>query len=196
MNEPAETEAREAELALAEACADGDAAAWSRLVADYGRLVLHVVRRALGARGYAEEDIEDVVADTFAELLREDAKVLRTFRGECKLSTWLAVIATRRVARVTRRKRQRSVPLDAAPEEQVAVEAEDADEAPASPPADVWQAVRDLPERDRALLTLFYQEKKPHKEIAERLGIAPGSVGQLLFRARERLRKKIVLSGP
>jgi RNA polymerase sigma-70 factor (ECF subfamily) len=188
---------RAAERALVEACASGDAGAWSRLVRDYGRLVLHVARRSLRARGYAEEDVEDVVHDTFAELLKDDARVLRSFRGECRLSTWLAVIAERRVSRVTRRKRLRAVPIDAAPEDEVvaagaAAEDDAADAALPAAPSALWQAVTDLPERDRALLTLYYQEKKKHKEIAERLGLATGSVGQLLFRARERLRRKLV----
>jgi RNA polymerase sigma-70 factor (ECF subfamily) len=50
-----------------------------------------------------------------------------------------------------------------------------------------WAAVRDLPERQRAAVALYYVEDLPIAEIAEILGISSGTVKTSLFMARRSL---------
>jgi RNA polymerase sigma-70 factor (ECF subfamily) len=52
----------------------------------------------------------------------------------------------------------------------------------------VDRALRDLPARDRALLTLRYAEDLTQPQIAVRLGSPEGTVKVQLHRARGRLR--------
>lgn len=52
---------------------------------------------------------------------------------------------------------------------------------------DVRSAFARLGPRDRTLLWLAYVEGSSHQEIAEDLGLSPGSMKSLLFRARRRL---------
>jgi RNA polymerase sigma-70 factor (ECF subfamily) len=52
-----------------------------------------------------------------------------------------------------------------------------------------------LAPRERALLWLAYVEGENHKEIADALGLAPGSVKVLLFRARAKLRRLLTTAG-
>ena len=50
-----------------------------------------------------------------------------------------------------------------------------------------WGAVRALPERQRAAVALYYIEDLPVAEIADVLGVAPGTVKTSLFMARRSL---------
>jgi RNA polymerase sigma-70 factor, ECF subfamily len=52
-----------------------------------------------------------------------------------------------------------------------------------------------LAPRERALLWLAYVEGDSHKEIADALGLAPGSVKVLLFRARAKLKRLLTIAG-
>jgi RNA polymerase sigma-70 factor (ECF subfamily) len=53
--------------------------------------------------------------------------------------------------------------------------------------ADVTRALSRLKPRERAMLWLAYAEGASHNEIAETLGLKPGSMKLMLFRARRRL---------
>jgi RNA polymerase sigma-70 factor, ECF subfamily len=53
--------------------------------------------------------------------------------------------------------------------------------------ADLTRAMSHLKPRDRAMLWLAYAEGASHREIADVLGVRPGSMKLLLFRARRRL---------
>ena len=48
-----------------------------------------------------------------------------------------------------------------------------------------------LPTEDREVLALYYVQKRTTKEIAQLLGCAPGTIMARLFRAREKLRKRM-----
>jgi RNA polymerase sigma-70 factor (ECF subfamily) len=53
--------------------------------------------------------------------------------------------------------------------------------------ADFTRAMSHLKPRERAMLWLAYAEGASHREIAEVLGLRPGSLKPMLFRARRRL---------
>jgi RNA polymerase sigma-70 factor, ECF subfamily len=52
-------------------------------------------------------------------------------------------------------------------------------------------AMRTLSSDDSEVLALYYVQKRTTKEIAQVLGVAPGTVMARLFRAREKLRKQM-----
>ena len=51
----------------------------------------------------------------------------------------------------------------------------------------VWNAVRALPDRQRTAITLRYVADLPEREIAEAMGVSPGTVASNLHDARKRL---------
>jgi RNA polymerase sigma-70 factor (ECF subfamily) len=55
--------------------------------------------------------------------------------------------------------------------------------------ADLREALADLPGRDRAILSFRYEDNFSTAEIAEILGIPPGTVKSRLHYARQRLRR-------
>ena len=52
-------------------------------------------------------------------------------------------------------------------------------------------ALGTLPDEDREVLALYYVQKRTTKEIAQVIGVAPGTIMARLFRAREKLRKQM-----
>lgn len=63
---------------------------------------------------------------------------------------------------------------------------------PAEPRADAfWRAVRDLPDRQRAVVALHYLEDRSVAEVAVLLDIAEGTVKATLSKARESLARTL-----
>ena len=55
--------------------------------------------------------------------------------------------------------------------------------------ADLHKAIAALPRRQNMVFTMFFYEKMPQKEIAEIIGVAVPAVEQLIFRAKQNIRK-------
>jgi RNA polymerase sigma-70 factor (ECF subfamily) len=53
------------------------------------------------------------------------------------------------------------------------------------------QAMATLSADDREVLALYYVQKHTTKEIAQIMGVAPGTIMARLFRAREKLRQRM-----
>lgn len=147
-----------------------------RLFRDYhGPLVRYLTRR-LGDRDWAEE----VAQETFLRALRQ-----RELSNE---RAWLFTVATNLVrdgAR-TESRRRRQLELLRAEEAGRMVEPPDTAMVRAEERAAARRALETLPERDREAL-LMKEEGLNYEEIATALGIAVGSVGTTLSRARRRL---------
>jgi RNA polymerase sigma-70 factor, ECF subfamily len=55
----------------------------------------------------------------------------------------------------------------------------------------IWVAFRQLPDRQREVFVLRHIEERSTEEVAELLGLSPGSVKRHLFRAIRRLRETL-----
>jgi RNA polymerase sigma factor (sigma-70 family) len=192
------------DLGLLRRCARGEDAAWEEFLARYGPFLDFIVRRALAAarRGQSPspQQVEETREEILAWLLDKNGRVLETYRGESKITSWLGVVVGRRARRIARRGAglaSRTVSLDALSEEaatHLAVEDASADEdqgARAAALGRVAQALEELSERDRELLRGAFFDSRSYTELAEEIGVKPDSVGQLLFRAKDKLKKKL-----
>ena len=170
---------------LVAAAMEGEATAWHELVARYTPLVLSVVRR----HRLQDDDAEDVVQTAWLRLvehlgdLREPAAlpgwISTTVRNEC-----LRVIRARRVVPSSDPFAHRS----AAGADLVEVTL-DATMLDAERHEALLTAVAELPERQRALLTLLIEDPPvPYEEVSARLGIPVGSIGPTRARALARIR--------
>lgn len=181
-------------------CADGEDAAWGELLRRYGNFLDFIVRRALGsARGRpaSADEVVDVRDEIVAWLLADDGRVLRTYRGESRLTSWLGVVVGRRARRVARRGeslRQKTVSLESLTADaasHLAYEASE-DQTPRQLALKrLGEAIGQLSERDRTLLHGAFYEKRSYADLAEEIGVRTDSVGQLLYRAKKRLRKHL-----
>lgn len=153
----------------------------------YGR-VFGILRRLLGS----DEAAEDAAQEVFLRLYRQET--LPT--DEVGLRRWLARVATNlalNILRADRRQRshlQHSAVLDRA-EEPVREERHDPARVALAheETATVRAALNGMSERAQSLLILR-NSGLAYAEIADALGIAPGSVGTLLARAEREFRKQ------
>lgn len=129
-------------------------------------------------------------------LLANDFAVLRNFRGESSLATYLTVIARRVVVReiVTRRKARAMGHVDA---HQAALDGAvaDSDVERIDNKEEVAAMLQGLSDTEAATVRLFHLEGKSYREISDELGIAENTIGPVLSRARTRLRQTKLKTG-
>jgi RNA polymerase sigma-70 factor (ECF subfamily) len=111
-------------------------------------------------------------------------RALPDFRGESALGTWIHSIAVRTAidrARHDRRREERE--RTAVGGQSVAVEPRSADTV------DLERAIAALPNGQRRMFVLHAIEGYRCREIADRMGVATGTVQSQVFRAREKLKE-------
>jgi len=170
------------------ACREGQARAWREIVHRYTRLVLGIAR----AMGLQSDDADEVFQLTFSTLFRSLARL----RQPDRIEAWLVTASRRATLRLLRDRRRRlrlaerhaaSAPEATAPPADEQVESVRERERAA-------RALRSLAEPCRTLLTgLFADQRMPYRELAERLGLAVGSLGSQRARCLQRLRRRLLL---
>jgi RNA polymerase sigma-70 factor (ECF subfamily) len=139
------------------------------------------VLRAVAIREVGPHDADDVVQDTLVRAWRRRS----TYRADLgSAKAWLVAILLDQVSR--RRTRTRLHLLVALNGSGVV-----ADNTRTGDRLDVEDAVRQLPRRQREVITLFYLADLSVEEVAGVLGITPGSVKSHLFDARSALRSAL-----
>jgi RNA polymerase sigma-70 factor (ECF subfamily) len=147
-----------------------------RLFRTYHAALVRYLTRRLGDRDWADE----IAQETFVRALRQEHLVNER--------SWLFAVASNLVRDEARRdiRHRRHLALLAAEQQDAHEEAPDVMIDRALDAADARHALDALAERDRQAL-LLRGEGLDYPEIAEILGIAVGSVGTTLSRARKRL---------
>jgi RNA polymerase sigma-70 factor (ECF subfamily) len=156
----------------------GDHDAFAELIGQHEAMVYSLAWNFFGDRSRAEEIAQDV----FLQLYRS----LASIESDSHLLFWLRQVATRRCIDQTRRARFKVVSLDAA--EELAATPRAAD-----PLLDrrLKSLLRDLPDVQRALVTLRYQEDLDPAEICRIVGMPVNTVKSHLHRALQSLRRKL-----
>lgn len=153
--------------------ADADEAAFRTL---YRRHTPRAWQYALRLTGGHAADAEDLIQDMWLGAIRG----LPRFRWDSSFATWLSAIV---LNAWRHRMRRRDPEWLALPESSPDPEPPDlADQL------DLERALAALPPARRAIVLMHDWEGLTHEEIAERLGIAPGTSKSQLFHARARLR--------
>jgi RNA polymerase sigma-70 factor (ECF subfamily) len=193
---------RSEEAELVRQCLAGRDEAWDDLVRDYAPGALAAVKAALRQRGHGPDAAleDEVVADCFEELAKEDARVLRSFRGDSGLATFVSVVASRRAFRVLRDRLRHGKAVDRKAEQDLHAprggEVDPADQVETTERASIIvEAIAELSPADKLLLTLYYLDHRSYKEIAEATGLAATGVGTKIARARSRLRERLEKRG-
>jgi RNA polymerase sigma factor (sigma-70 family) len=136
----------------------------------------------LAAAIVGPQSAHDVVQDAFARVLAGKAR----WRGDGPIEAWMwRVVLTEASERHRRRGRRRRL-IDRIGQTR---SAESAD-APAVDDA-LRQPLRMLPTRQRECVLLRYYGDMTYDQIAQVLGLAPGTVAALLSRAHAQLRSQI-----
>jgi RNA polymerase sigma-70 factor, ECF subfamily len=164
--------------------------AWEDFVDRFLGLVVHVVRHTSHSRSIAvsQHDQEDLASEVFVAVLADDYAVLRRFRGQSSLATYLTVISRRVV--VKELLKRRIVPNQAEISEIHNVEDQ------ASPAAErlsnqeeVHRLLGELDGEEADIVRLYHLEGKTYHEISREIGVPVNSIGPALSRARAKMRR-------
>jgi RNA polymerase sigma-70 factor (ECF subfamily) len=167
-------------------CQQGDTAAFAQLVAatqaDTYNLAYSVLHNA--------DEAQDMTQEVYLRAWR----ALPAFRGDSKVQSWLYRVTLN--ACLNRRRQLRND-----------LRLVDSEDALASVPARglsvpervelaarnhaIWQAVEQLPDKYRLVVTLFYQQELSYQEIATMLSLPLGTVKAHLNRARKALADRL-----
>ncbi len=171
----------DADHQLMQRIAQRDDAAYRALVGKYLNFCVRFAERMVGNRADAEEIAQDVCLKIWNEAPR--------WQPQAKFSTWLYRVMTNRCIDY-KRKVVPFAPIDA---ETMADPTPAADDAMASKQRAlrVRAALAELPERQRAAVTLSYFEGVTNAEAAEAMGMQLNAFQQLLFRARQSLKQSL-----
>ena len=164
----------------------GNNNAFRFLVAKHQRLVVHIVVRIV----QQQEDVEDVCQEVFIKVFRK----LKKFRGESKLSTWIAKIAYNTSISHIRKGKHDAQSYDEQPLliaterdeslNQKLIEREEAKKY-------LMQFIEKLPVQYRTVLTLFHLEEFSYREIEEITEMPEGTIKSYLSRARQLLKDQL-----
>jgi RNA polymerase sigma-70 factor (ECF subfamily) len=181
--------------ALLQRCLQHQPGAWNDFVDRFLGLLYHVVQHTAYLRStpLRPEDTEDIAAEILLQIVANDYAVLRQFRGESSLATYLTVVARRTcVQELARRAAAREVQQPKADGHR------SAETEPEEPPKaqvglesleEVQKLLNKLPSRERQVVRLYYLEGHTYEEISTELHIPVNSIGPILSRARKKLRQ-------
>lgn len=180
---------------LVQRCLSGDPQAWEAFVDRFVGLVLHVVRHTARSRSFrlSQQDEEDLVAEFFVTVILSDFAVLRRFRSESSLATYLTVVARRVVVREMLKRFSGPQTGDGAgPHAAFASRGATVFESPEnriSNREEVERLMRSLTGSEADVVRLYHLEGKTYREISTAIGIPENSIGPTLNRARAKMRQ-------
>ncbi len=174
-------------------CLHREPGSWNDFVDRFLSLIYHTIGYTAHARSVrvAPEDVEDIAAEVLLRVVADNFKVLREFRKESSLATYLTVIARRvSVHELVRRQKVR----DAIKRGDSRLAEPEPDDAPAAQKGmesleEVEKLLRRLRGPDREIVRLYYLEGRTYEEISTELDVPVNTIGALLSRARKKLRE-------
>ncbi|HVC00170.1 MAG TPA: sigma-70 family RNA polymerase sigma factor [Candidatus Dormibacteraeota bacterium] len=175
----------------------GDEACFEQLLEKYRTPLVSFLYRMVRDQATAE----DLAQEAFLRVFR----ARKSYAPDAKFTTWLFRIATNLALNSLRdgRRRQRELSIDS-PEQgdQPLLDVADPGAAIEQKLVDrdrsraIWQAVQELPEKQRAAVMLHKYQELGYDEIACILGCSESALKSLLFRAYQTLRGRLASLAP
>lgn len=175
---------------LVKECLEGNQKAWNTLIDRYKRLIYSIPYKYRAT----PEDCADIFQAVCMELYTELGKL----RKVDSLKSWLITVTVHKCCHWKRQQRGR-VELDAMEQEQVESSAVIAPELLIEVEQEqlVRDALRKLKPRCAELIRMLFYEQPPipYDQVAQRLGLATGSIGFIRGRCLKQMEKTLVESG-
>lgn len=171
------------ELTILKAAIDGDRSAIGSIYEAHIGYLTSVCSRYIAD----DEDVKDILQESFIKIFRS----LGTFRyrGEGSLRAWMTRIVVNGALKHLRDS-DRSQIVEFKESLPDTAEEEDADVNDV-PPEQIQRMIRSLPVPYRTVFNLYVFQRMSHKEIADVLGMAPGTSASCLHRAKNMLVKLV-----
>jgi RNA polymerase sigma factor (sigma-70 family) len=150
---------------------------FQRFLDAHREVVWRVLVSAVG-----REEAEDCFQETFIAALRAYPRL----RADSNLRAWVLTIANRKALDAHRARARRALPVED-------VQAVDGRATRLAAPADeaLWEAVGELPARQRSAVVLRYVGDLPHREIAAAIGCSEEAARRSLHEGLSKLRKAV-----
>jgi len=170
---------------LARRASGGDRDAFAALVERHYDFIFRMAYRLIGRRA----DAEDMAQEVCVKL----GRAIASYRAGSAFTTWLYAIVLN-VARDAMRKSAREARKAAAFGLHTLTEGT-ATEMPDDPVEALWEAVRQLPDKQREAVTLVYGEGLSHAEAADVMAVAEPTVSWHIHEAKKRLKAHLRPAG-
>lgn len=170
----------EDESSLISLCLRGDRQAQHTLYQRYCDAMYNICYRMMGA----EAEAEDALQESFIDIFRR----LDTFRQESSLGAWIKRIVINHCLNELKKRKLKFEELTERTNDVVENEYAD-DDASDYEVKKVKEAIMQLPDGYRTVLTLYLLEGYDHKEIAEIVGIQESGSKSQYSRAKAKLRE-------
>ncbi|MBC8868344.1 MAG: sigma-70 family RNA polymerase sigma factor [Planctomycetes bacterium] len=179
---------------LLQRCLNRKPHAWEDFVDRFLGLAVHVIRHTAKSRSIRvnPQDEEDLAAEFFLAVVNDDFAVLRRFRGDSSLATYLTVVARRIVVReLLKRKSTSGLQESAERQEEAAVATLEHPEERIDNREEVERLVQGLNRIEADIVRLYHLEGKSYQEISSTVGMPENSIGPTLSRARAKMRQAL-----
>jgi RNA polymerase sigma-70 factor (ECF subfamily) len=185
---------------LIQRCLAQEPGAWREFVDRFAGLIVHVIQHTAHSRSVplTPEDVDDLSSEVLLAILSGDYAVLRRFRGQASLATYLVVIARRVVVKELSKRRMAEalghVTAHADSIERAGGDNGRSEFARIENQELVQQALDEMHPIEAEVVRQYHLEGKTYEQISAALGIPENSIGPMLSRARDKLRQGSVLA--
>ena len=181
---------------LLERCLQRKPRAWEDFVDRFMGLVVHVANHTARARNVrlTAADRDDLCAEVFLATLKNDLAVLRNFRGKSSLATYLTVVARRIVVKelLSRMSAARAGDIAAAHGAEGIPDPHPSVEERLSDREQVERLLGALHGTEAEVVRMYHLEGKSYQQIGAAVGMPENSIGPILSRARNKMRRTAV----
>ena len=191
--EERQARSRQEDYDLVARALEGDQSAFTRLRNKYWRSIHTMLGRMIRDKN----DAEDLTQEAFIKAFNS----LGSFNTDYAFSTWLYKIASNNCIDYLRKRRLKTVSIDAPVQTRDGeVQMEIADPSAVRPDVPLTaaertqvlqEAIKNLPDKYRIVIEMRHTQELEYADIAERLGLPLGTVKAHLFRARALLLKRL-----
>ena len=163
-------------------CREGDSDAHFRLYKLYSKAMYNVGFRITGN----EADAEDVLQESFISAFRN----LESYRGDASFGSWIKKIVINKAINTLKKRKMELMPDNE--EFDIPEEVVEADYMPELSVDRVRDAIHQLPDGYRSVLSLYLLEGYDHQEIGEIMGITESTSKSQLNRAKSKLKELLI----
>ena len=168
-------------------CKRGSKKACFELYRLYSKAMLNIAFRIVGSVDEAEDVLQEAFLDAFNRI--------KDFRQETTFGLWLKQIVVHRSINLLRKRKLELVELDEEHTDGIAEEDVEDDEEIQYKVAQVKDAMKELPEGYRLVISLYLLEGYDHEEIGEILGISENTSRTQFLRAKRKLNEILIKRG-
>ncbi|MGF7041163.1 RNA polymerase sigma factor [Mucilaginibacter lappiensis] len=160
-------------------CKQGSKKACYELYRLYSKAMLNIAFRIVGNIGEAEDVLQEAFLDAFNKL--------KDFRQETTFGLWLKQIVVNRSINLLRKRKLELIELEVDHLENIPEEENEDEEEVQYQVAMVKEAMKQLPDGYRVVLSLYLLEGYDHEEISQILNISENTSRTQFLRAKRKL---------